>query len=187
MPNMENSAFLVTLSDRIQPTARVYIVRKGLRRRPSAMLFQAQPRGKLVDLRYFYSHWMNTMYRCAIAAIVAFTAAVPASAQLQRTFPQNTLRGAMVFGDFPQITLNGQATQLAPGSHVRNQDKMVVMASSLSGGRWLVNYTVDIGGAQVKDVWILRPDEAAVKPWPTTLEEAQTWIFDSSTQTWTKP
>jgi hypothetical protein len=130
---------------------------------------------------------MNTMYRCTLAAIVSLAVAAPVFAQQQRTFPQNTLRGAMVFGDFPQITLNGQLTSLAPGSRVRDQGNMIVMASSLSGGRWLVNYTVDIGGAQVKDVWILSPEEAAVRPWPTTLEQAQTWIFDSATQTWTKP
>jgi hypothetical protein len=130
---------------------------------------------------------MNTMYRCTFAAVVALAMAASVSAQQQRTFPQNTLRGAMVFGDYPQLTLNGRAASLAPGSRVRDQANMVVMASTLAGGRFLVNYTVDIGGAQVKDVWILRPEEAAVRPWPTTLDEAQTWIFDSSTQTWTKP
>src|ERR1700712_3830418 len=122
---------------------------------------------------------MNTMYRCAgalsslvfRAAIVAFaTLAFSASALAQaRTFPQNTLRGAMVFGDYPAITLNGQLTSLAPGSHVRNQDNMLVMASSLAGARWLVNYTLDMSGDQVRDVWILRPEEAAVRPWPTRL------------------
>jgi hypothetical protein len=152
--------------------------------------FAAFTRGKLAGSHHFDSHWMNTMYRCAVSAFVAlaaFATTLPASAQLQRTFPQNTLRGAMVFGDFPQITLNGKPAELSPGSRVRNQDNMAVMASSLAGGRWLVNYTIDMGGAQVKDVWILRPDEAAVRPWPTTLDEAQTWTFDPVSQTWTKP
>ena len=127
------------------------------------------------------------MFRCALAAAVALGIAAPAAAQMQRTFPQNTLRGAIVFGNYPQITLNGLATQLAPGSRVRNQDNMIVMAASLAGGRARVNYTLDMGGAQVRDVWILRPAEAAVEPWPTTLEQAQTWTFDAQTQTWTKP
>jgi len=26
-----------------------------------------------------------------------------------------------------------------------------------------------------------------VRPWPTTLDEAQTWAFDAATMTWTKP
>jgi hypothetical protein len=93
----------------------------------------------------------------------------------------------MVFGDYPQITLNGQATTLAPGSRVRNQDNRIVMAVSLAGARWLVNYTLDMSGTQVRDVWILQPEEAAVRPWPSTLQQAQTWTYDSTTMTWTRP
>jgi hypothetical protein len=130
---------------------------------------------------------MNTMYRCAFVALVAIGIVTSASAQGQRAFPQNTLRGAMVFGDYPQISLNGRGARLSPGSRVRNQDNVIVMAASLTGARWLVHYTLDLGGEQVRDVWILRPEEAAIKPWPSTLEEAQTWTFDSTTQTWSKP
>ncbi len=126
------------------------------------------------------------MYRCALAALVAVCAAAPAAAQ-SRAFPQNTLRGAMVFRDDGQVVLNGRVTPLSPGSRVRNQDNMVVMAGSLTGAKWLVNYTLDIGGGQVRDVWILRPDEAAIRPWPTTLEEARTWTYDATTMSWTKP
>ena len=127
------------------------------------------------------------MYRCALTAVLAVGIQAPVSAQVQRAFPQNTLRGAMVFGDYPQVMLNGRGTQLSPGSRVRNQDNLIVMAASLSGAKWLVHYTLDVGGAQVRDVWILRPDEAAIKPWPTTLEEARTWTFDAESQRWTKP
>ena len=127
------------------------------------------------------------MYRCALAALLSATLAAPAAAQLQRNFPPNTLRGVMAFGDFPQVTLNGAAMQLAPGSRVRNPDNLIVTAGSLAGARVVVNYTVDLGGQQVRDVWILRPDEAANKPWPATLEEARTWTFDANTRTWTRP
>jgi hypothetical protein len=130
---------------------------------------------------------MNTMYRCALLAFAAVVTAGHATAQ-SRTFPQNTLRGAVVFGEYPSIALNGKARTLTPGSRVRNQDNMVVSPASLAvGGKWLVNYTLDMGGEQVRDVWILTPAEAAVRPWPTTLEEAQTWAYDASTMTWTKP
>jgi hypothetical protein len=132
---------------------------------------------------------MNTMYRCALSAFVAFAAlGISAQASAQgRTFPQNTLRGSMVFGDYPSVTLNGHAAELSPGSRVRNQDNMIVQAATLTGPKWLVHYTMDMGGAQVRDVWILRPEEAAIKPWPATPEQAQTWVFDNETQTWTKP
>lgn len=126
------------------------------------------------------------MYRCALAALVAVSINAPAFAQ-SRAFPQNTLRGALVFGTDRQLKLNGRATSLTPGSRVRNQQNMIVPPDTLIGAKWLVNYTLDMGGAQVRDVWILTPDEAAIRPWPTTLEEAQTWVYDATTMTWSKP
>ena len=135
---------------------------------------------------HFDSHWMNTMYRCAAGAIAAIALVASAAAQ-SRAFPQNTLRGALVFGADRQLVLNGRATSLTPGSRVRNQGNMIVPPDTLVGAKWLVNYTLDMGGAQVRDVWILTPDEAAVTPWPRTLDEAQTWAYDATTMTWTKP
>lgn len=128
------------------------------------------------------------MYRCAFAAVALATSLVaPASAEAIRNFPPNTLRGAIVFGDLPSITLNGQAAQLSPGSRVRGADNAVVMPPSIAGNKLLVHYTLDVGDTRVKDVWILTPDEAAIKPWPTTLEQARTWAWNPTTKTWTKP
>lgn len=133
------------------------------------------------------------MFRCtfrgaaaalALAAVAGF--ATSAAAQVQRAFPQNALRGAIVMSSPPDITLNGQPARLAPGVRVRNQANMLEMTGALVGQRLLVNYTVEINGL-INNVWILRPEEAAVRPWPTTLEEAQTWTFDPAAQTWTKP
>ena len=126
------------------------------------------------------------MYRCVTAALLAATFLVPAGAQVQRNFPQNALRGALVVGVPPEITLNGQAARLAPGARIRGQTNRVEMSAGLSGSRLLVNYTLDPLGL-VKDVWILRAEEAAVRPWPSTPEQAQTWQFDAAAQTWTKP
>jgi hypothetical protein len=130
---------------------------------------------------------MNTMYRCALAGVLVATLSAPAAAQNQRVFPQNALRGAITIGEFPQITLNGRAAMLAPGSRIRNQDNLIVMAASLAGSRLLVNYTFDIGGGLVREVWVLRADEAAVRPWPSTVEESQTWTYDQVANAWTKP
>lgn len=137
---------------------------------------------------------MNTIYRCAFPAASRLAAIVlgacliaPASAEPKRAFPPETLRGTMVFGDYPQVSLNGQATQLSPGSRIRSQNNRIVMAASLAGSRQLVHYTLGIGGTQLQDVWILRPEEAAVRPWPTTLEQAHNWRFDPNSQTWARP
>jgi hypothetical protein len=134
---------------------------------------------------------MNTMYRCAsltlATAIVAIAAVSAASAQVQRNFPPNTLRGTIVFGDFPEILLNRRQTVLSSGSRVRDENNRIVLPATLNGSKVLVNYTIAIGETQVQDVWILRPDEAAISPWPRTLEEARTWTYDSTTRTWSKP
>jgi len=125
------------------------------------------------------------MYRCVAAAAAVLFLVAPASAQ-QRQFPQNALRGALQFVEPPEILLNGQPARLAPGARIRGQNNMLVLSGALSGSKLLVHYTVDIG-ALVKDVWILTPEEAAKKPWPTTPGEAENWSFDSVAQTWTKP
>jgi hypothetical protein len=126
------------------------------------------------------------MLRRALLLAAAFLFAMPALAQVQRNFPQNALRGAIVFGAAPDITLNGQPGRLAPGTRIRDMSNMTVVPSGLLGARVLVNYTVDLSGL-VKDVWILRPEEAANQPWPTTPDQAQAWSFDPIAQVWTKP
>jgi hypothetical protein len=129
---------------------------------------------------------MNTMYRCALAAVVV-AVSLHASAQMHRVFPPNTLRGTMVFGDYPTLSLNGRVTQLSPGSRVRGADNMAVMPPAIAGAKMLVHYTLDPGTSRVKDVWILSPDEAAINPWPQTPEEARTWTYNPTTRGWTKP
>ncbi len=128
------------------------------------------------------------MYRCAIPAalVAAFVFALPASAQVQRGFPQNALRGVITFGQPPEIALNAQAMRLAPGSRIRGQDNLLVMSGALIGVKAHVNYNFDASGL-VRDVWILRPEEVANKPWPATLEQAQSWSFDPAAQRWAKP
>ena len=129
---------------------------------------------------------MNTTYRCALAAF-AIVASAAASAQTLRHFPPNTLRGALVVGAFPTVTMNGQAATMSPGSRIRDANNSTVMWPALADKKLLVHYTLDVGNTRIKDVWILTPDEAAIRPWPTTLEEARTWSYDTTTNTWTKP
>ena len=127
------------------------------------------------------------MYRCALAALTAAAFVMPAAAQVQRAFPQNAMRGALVMSAPPDVTLNGQPARLAPGVRIRSQTNMLEMTGALTGQRLLVNYTLENTGGLINNVWILRPEEAAVRPWPTKLEELQTWSFDPAAQVWTKP
>ncbi|NUZ05689.1 hypothetical protein [Piscinibacter koreensis] len=127
------------------------------------------------------------MYRRALAAFfLASLAALPAAAQVQRSFPADALRGTLVINDPPEATLNGRPARLAPGARIRTAENMMAMSASLVGARLLVHYTLDTLGL-VKDVWILTPEEAAKRPWPTTPQQAQQWVFDPAAQVWSRP
>ncbi len=101
-----------------------------------------------------------------------------------RTLPQNSLRGKLVLTTPPDVTLNGQADKLAPGSRIRGANNLLVMVGAAIGNEYVVNYTRDSYGL-LMDVWILREDEIA-QLWPKTAEEAAKWTFDPIARTWTK-
>jgi hypothetical protein len=126
------------------------------------------------------------MLRCASSLFIACALAFPATAQVQRNFSAKALRGEVVFGTPPQVTLNGKPARLAPGARIRDANNMLLMSGTLVGGKAVINYTTELEG-MLQDVWILNPAEAARKPWPSTDQEAQTWLFNVDNQTWTKP
>jgi hypothetical protein len=135
----------------------------------------------------------NTMYRCvpaflttALIAASALLFTLPSAAQVQRNFPPNALRGELIVGETPQVSVNGVSGSLAPGARIRGQNNMLQMSSTLAGAKLLVHYTLDTSG-QVRDVWILTAEEAAKRPWPRTVVEAEKWEFDFGAQTWSKP
>jgi hypothetical protein len=126
------------------------------------------------------------MQRCApLLAALALALPLAAAAQVQRNFPQNALRGLITVGAPPQIVLNGQPAQLAPGARIRGGDNLLVMSGALVGQRYTAHYTVDSVGL-VKDVWLLRSDELA-RFWPKTPAEAARLVFDPVAQTWSRP
>ena len=119
-------------------------------------------------------------------ALALMGAALPAAGQVTRHFPMNALRGELTVLSATEVLLNGDLARLAPGARLRGQNNMLVISGAAIGQRLVVNYTVDSLG-NVKDVWVLRDEEIANRPWPRTLQEAQTWGFNFDTQTWVKP
>lgn len=126
------------------------------------------------------------MYRCLVAAVAATVLVGAAAAQSLRAFPADALRGELVVGQAPEVTLNGNAARLGAGARLRGPDNLVRMPGSLIGQKFVVHYTADTQGL-LKEVWILSEAEAAKKPWPKTREEAASWQFDRVAQTWVKP
>jgi hypothetical protein len=126
------------------------------------------------------------MSRCASTFALMLALALPAAAQMQRNFTNQALRGEVAFGQPPEVLLNGKPARLAPGARIRDPNNLVLMPVTLAGRKAVVNYTSDLEGGLL-DVWILTPQEAAKKPWPRTLQEAQTWSFSDDAQAWVKP
>ena len=125
------------------------------------------------------------MNRCVAMAVLGLSLVGSLSAQTARPFPAHALRGTLVVVQPPEVQLNSQAARLAPGSRIRGADNLVQMSGALVGAQLLVHYTLDPTGL-LQDVWILTPDEATRKPWPTLAAEAQTWLFNPAAQVWSK-
>jgi hypothetical protein len=119
----------------------------------------------------------------ATVLLLAASAVTPAIAQVHRNFPQNALRGTVAFGQPPEARLNGQATRLAPGGRVHGLDNMLVMSGTLIGQSFTVDYTTESNG-MLFEVWVLRPAEIDVQPWPRTSQQAAAWHFDPVAQAW---
>lgn len=126
------------------------------------------------------------MFRCVLIGLTLSAATLVAQAQavVTRQFPATALRGEMVFGQPPEVLLNGQPARMVPASRIRGTNNLLLLSGSLIGAKAVVHYTLDHQGF-VKDVWILREDELK-KPWPRTPEEARTWHFEPISQTWTQ-
>jgi hypothetical protein len=125
------------------------------------------------------------MFRCVFAAVLSTALAGPATAQTTRPFPPTALRGALQVTQPPEALLNGQPARLSPGARIRGANNLLQTSAAWVGQRLLVHYTLDASGL-VHEVWILTPDEAARKPWPSNTAEAQRWEFNPAAQTWTR-
>ena len=104
---------------------------------------------------------MGARGRALAAALTCAFALLPLPGHAQhRAFPDQALRGLMVVGTPPAITLNGKAERLSPGSRIRNTANAIVFPHTLSGQQLVVNYTRENSGL-VHEVWVLNAFEQA--------------------------
>ena len=99
---------------------------------------------------------------CALLTVASVLFSTNTLAQQVRDFPATALRGKLVVQAPPQITLDGKPDQLSPGARIRNPQNMFVMSATLTGQPLVVNYTRESNG-MVHEVWVLTPQEAAIK------------------------
>ena len=123
------------------------------------------------------------MLRCAL--LVGLALATPAWAQAQRNFPAHALRGEMLVLQPPAVSIDGKPARLAPGARIRDERNMLAMSGAMVDRRVVVHYTIEPNG-MLLDVWVLTPQELARQPWPKTLDEARSWVFDPVGQSWSK-
>ena len=130
-----------------------------------------------------HSLWMDTMNRCITSAAarpasglpgssvgrlgllsLALLAGSPVLAQSDtvRPFPEHALRGELVVTQPPLVTLDGVEARLSPGARILDTQNRVVPPSKVMNQTLTVNYTRELLGL-VHEVWILRPQEAALK------------------------
>jgi hypothetical protein len=95
----------------------------------------------------------------AAALTCAFALLLPTPGHAQhRVFPDHALRGLMVVGTPPAITINGKAERLSPGARIRDADNRIVFANTLSGQQLVVHYVRENTGL-VHEVWLLNAFE----------------------------
>ena len=103
--------------------------------------------------------------RCLSRVLVTLALAlalVPAQA-FERLFPPIAQRGTLSTEAYPVITIDGKVRRLSAGAWIRNLNNTIDMPASLSGQRFVVNYTENNEG-DIDRVWILSPTEAAAVP-----------------------
>ena len=84
-------------------------------------------------------------------------------AQTLRNFPINAVRGTISFKVPPEVVVDGKAERLSPGARIRDKQNMMAMTGALTGQEFIVNYRRENIGGMVSEVWLLTPEEIAVK------------------------
>jgi len=116
---------------------------------------------------------VTPFFIAACALLVGASMVFHQEARAERGFPLKTERAEMKFIELPDVLLNGKPERLAHAVRVRDERNAIVMPGVVNGRTAVVNYLRDARG-QVREVWILSPQEAALplKPVPTTRRPA---------------
>ena len=86
-------------------------------------------------------------------------AAVPLAPAGQRNFPATAQYGVLRIGQMPQVQLNGQLVQAAPGFRLLNADNHVIFGHTVQGQPLQVAYVKEASTQALLTAWILSPQE----------------------------
>jgi hypothetical protein len=100
------------------------------------------------------------------AACALLCAALPATAQVQpglggmRTFPDAAERGNLTITSVSEALLNGRPIRMAPGMRLLSPQNTLVMAHTVVGQSYKVNYVIEASTGMLITAWILTQGEA---------------------------
>ncbi|EER61058.1 conserved hypothetical protein [Acidovorax delafieldii 2AN] len=97
----------------------------------------------------------------ALLAVLPVAAQVSAGLGLNRPFPEAALRGTLTIASTTQASLNGQAIRMAPGMRLFSPQNALVMAHTVLGQTFQVNYVLEPSTGLLHAAWILTEAEAA--------------------------
>lgn len=87
---------------------------------------------------------------------------VPSGMGLARNFPEAALRGALTVTSANEARLNGQPIRMAPGMRLFSPQNTLVMAHTVIGQPFKVNYVIEQSTGMLHTAWILTQSEADV-------------------------
>ncbi|WP_202900066.1 hypothetical protein [Acidovorax sp. JHL-9] len=96
-----------------------------------------------------------------LLAMAPATAQVPAGMGMVRNFPEAALRGNLTINGTSDATLNGRAIRMAPGMRLLSPQNTLVMAHTVLGQSFQVNYTIEPSTGMLLSAWILTKAEAS--------------------------
>jgi hypothetical protein len=103
----------------------------------------------------------------ALACGALVSVALPAAAQVEpglgmnRPFPEAALRGTLTLSTTAEAVLNGKSIRMAPGMRLFSPQNTLVMAHTVLGQTFKVNYVLEASTGMLHAAWILTEREAA--------------------------
>ena len=114
-----------------------------------------------------HSYRNRHAWLAALACGAMMSVAQPTAAQVEpglgmnRPFPEAALRGTLTLSTTAEAVLNGKPIRMAPGMRLFSPQNTLVMAHSVLGQTFKVNYVLETSTGMLHAAWILTEREAA--------------------------
>ncbi|ART47323.1 hypothetical protein [Acidovorax carolinensis] len=124
---------------------------------------RSKPLSATASLHRFWRALTGALGTAAVVLLTspAAMAQVPAGMGMARNFPEAALRGNLTINGTSDATLNGNAIRMAPGMRLLSPQNTLVMAHTVLGQSFKVNYVIEPSTGMLISAWILTKAEAS--------------------------